>query len=95
MGAFCPFLSGRGSLRAAARRCDLGEHRVGVVLGQAGLAERAGGAVAGYRHGMRQRLGVAGSLSKPAGGSGFYVLGIGQVRGAAGPLVSLGASTGQ
>ena len=59
MGAFCPFVSGRDNLRGMARRCDLGDHRVDVVLGQAGLAERAGDAVAGYSHAMRQRLGVA------------------------------------
>jgi len=59
MGAFYPFLSGRDNLRAVARRWGLGDHRVEVVLGQAGLAERAGDAVAGYSCGMRQRLGAA------------------------------------
>src|SRR5689334_17080177 len=39
---FYPFLSGRENLRAVARQCGLGDHRVDVVLGQAGLAERAG-----------------------------------------------------
>jgi len=64
--AFYPFLSGRDNLRAVARRCGLGDHRVDVVLGQAGLAERAGDAVAGYSCGMRQRLGVAAAaLSGP------------------------------
>ena len=58
-GAFYPFLSGRDSLRAVARPCGLGDHRAEVVLGQAGLAERAGDAVASYSYGMRQRLGVA------------------------------------
>jgi hypothetical protein len=28
MGAFYPFLSGRDNLRAVARRCGLGDHRV-------------------------------------------------------------------
>jgi hypothetical protein len=47
MGALCPFLSGPDNLRAVARRCGLGDHRVDVALGRAGLAERAGDAVAG------------------------------------------------
>ena len=42
VGAFYPFLSGRDNLRAVARRWGLGDHRVEVVLGQAGLAERRG-----------------------------------------------------
>jgi hypothetical protein len=33
MGAFYPFLSGRDDLRALARQCGLGDHRVDVVLG--------------------------------------------------------------
>jgi hypothetical protein len=33
MGAFYPFLSGRDNLRALARQCGLGDHRVDVVLG--------------------------------------------------------------
>jgi hypothetical protein len=37
----------------------LGDHRVDVVLGQAGLAGRAGDALAGCSYGVRQRLGVA------------------------------------
>jgi ABC-type multidrug transport system ATPase subunit len=40
--AFYPFLSGRDNLRAVARRCGLGDHRVDVVLGQAGLANGPG-----------------------------------------------------
>ena len=43
-----PFLSGRGNLRAVTRRCGLEDHRVDVVLGQAGLAERVGEGVTGY-----------------------------------------------
>jgi ABC-2 type transport system ATP-binding protein len=62
--AFYPFLSGRDNLRAVARRCGIGDRRVDVVLGQAGLAERAGDAVAGYSYGMRQRLGVAAAILK-------------------------------
>ena len=62
--AFYPFLSGRDNLRAVARRCGIGDRRVDVVLGQAGLAERARDAVAGYSYGMRQRLGVAAAILK-------------------------------
>jgi len=62
--AFYPFLSGRDNLRAVARRCGIGDRRVDVVLGQAGLAERAGDTVAGYSYGMRQRLGVAAAILK-------------------------------
>jgi ABC-2 type transport system ATP-binding protein len=62
--AFYPFLSGRDNLRAVARRCRIADRRVEVVLGQAGLAERAGDAVAGYSYGMRQRLGVAAAILK-------------------------------
>ncbi len=62
--AFYPFLSGRDNLRAVARRCGIGDGRVDVVLGQVGLAERAGDAVAGYSYGMRQRLGVAAAILK-------------------------------
>jgi ABC-2 type transport system ATP-binding protein len=62
--AFYPFLSGRDNLRASARRAGVSDSRVGVVLDQAGLAARAGDAVAGYSYGMRQRLGVAAALLK-------------------------------
>ena len=62
--AFYPFLSGRDNLRAAARRCGIGDRRVDVVLGQVGLAERAGDAVAGYSYGMRQRLGGSDQISE-------------------------------
>ena len=62
--AFYPFLSGRDNLRAMARRCGVADGRVDAVLGQAGLAERAGDAVAGYSYGMRQRLGVAAAILK-------------------------------
>jgi ABC-2 type transport system ATP-binding protein len=62
--AFYPFLSGRDNLRALARRCRIADAQVDVVLGQAGLAERAGDAVACYSYGMRQRLGVAAAILK-------------------------------
>jgi ABC-2 type transport system ATP-binding protein len=62
--AFYPFLSGRDNLRAVARRCGVSNERVEVVLGQAGLPERAGDAVGEYSYGMRQRLGVAAALVK-------------------------------
>jgi ABC-type multidrug transport system ATPase subunit len=62
--AFYPFLSGRDNLRAAARRCGVGDSRVDAVLDQVGLTARAADAVAGYSLGMRQRLGVAAALLK-------------------------------
>jgi ABC-type multidrug transport system ATPase subunit len=62
--AFYPFLSGRDNLRAAARRCGIGNKRVDGVLLRVGLAERAEDKVAGYSLGMRQRLGVAVALLK-------------------------------
>jgi ABC-type multidrug transport system ATPase subunit len=64
MGAFYPSCPGRDNLRAAARRCNLGDHQVDVVPGQARLAERAEGAVAGCIYGMRQRLGVAAAAAR-------------------------------
>jgi ABC-2 type transport system ATP-binding protein len=62
--AFYPFLSGRDNLRAAARRSGVSDRRVDAVLGQVGMTERAGDAVAAYSLGMRQRLGVAVALLK-------------------------------
>jgi ABC-type multidrug transport system ATPase subunit len=62
--AFYPFMCGRDNLRAAARRCGIGNRRVDEVLARVGLAERAGDKVAGYSLGMRQRLGVAVALLK-------------------------------
>jgi hypothetical protein len=56
--AFYPFLSGRDNLRAAARRCSIGNGPVEQVLIRVGLAERAGDKLAGYSLGMRQRLAV-------------------------------------
>jgi ABC-type multidrug transport system ATPase subunit len=62
--AFYPFLSGWDNLRAAARRCGIGNKTVDGVLLRVGLAERAGDKMAGYSLGMRQRLGVAVALLK-------------------------------
>jgi ABC-type multidrug transport system ATPase subunit len=62
--AFYPFLSGRDNLRAAARRCGIGNKTVDGVLDRVGLAERGGDKLAGYSLGMRQRLGVAVALLK-------------------------------
>jgi len=62
--AFYPFLSGRDNVRAAARRCGIGDSRVDVVIDQAGLTARAADAVGGYSFGMQQRLGVAVALLK-------------------------------
>jgi hypothetical protein len=55
--AFDPFLSGRDNLRAAARRCGIGNKTVDGVLLRVGLAERAGDKMAGYSLRMRQRPG--------------------------------------
>jgi ABC-2 type transport system ATP-binding protein len=62
--AFYPFLSGRDNLRVLARHAGTPEGRIGVVLGEVGLAARAGDRVAAYSQGMRQRLGVAAALLK-------------------------------
>ena len=62
--AFYPFLSGRDNVRAAARRCRVGDRQAEAVLARVGLAERAADKVAGYSQGMRQRLGVAVALLK-------------------------------
>jgi ABC-2 type transport system ATP-binding protein len=62
--SFYPFLSGRDNVRAAARRCGVGDDRAEVVLGLAGLTARAQDAVAGYSFGMQQRLAVAVALLK-------------------------------
>ena len=62
--AFYPFLSGRDNLRAAARRCQMPDARVGAVLEVTGLTARARDRVSGYSMGMRQRLAVAAALLK-------------------------------
>ena len=58
--AFYPFLSGRDNLRAVARRCGLGDHRVDVMLGQAGLA-------AGLAESTLARRRVARPAGRPGG----------------------------
>jgi ABC-2 type transport system ATP-binding protein len=59
-----PGLSGRQTLAVLATLAGLGGSRVGVVLDQVGLAERADDLVRGYSLGMRQRLGIAVALLK-------------------------------
>ena len=62
--AFYPYLSGRDNLRVLAGLAGVPDQRVGVVLRDAGLADRAGDRVRAYSLGMRQRLGVAAALLK-------------------------------
>jgi ABC-2 type transport system ATP-binding protein len=60
---FYPYLSGRRNLSMLA---DYDEprtrHRIGEVLEQVELADRADDRVGGYSHGMKQRLGIAAAL---------------------------------
>ena len=62
--AFYPYLSGRDNLRVLAGHAGVPVQRVGAVLGDVGLAARAGDRVRTYSLGMRQRLGVAAALLK-------------------------------
>lgn len=57
-----PAMTGRRALRVRAAASGIGDHRVGEVLGQVGLASAADRRVGGYSLGMRQRLGLAGAL---------------------------------
>jgi ABC-2 type transport system ATP-binding protein len=61
--AFYPFLSGRQNLQLLAT-LDGGSPaaRIEEVLELVGLRDRAGDRLGGYSQGMRQRLGIAGSL---------------------------------
>jgi ABC-2 type transport system ATP-binding protein len=60
---FYPYLSGRVNLELLAELDrGAGRERVGEVLAQVGLADRASERVAGYSSGMRQRLGIASAL---------------------------------
>jgi ABC-2 type transport system ATP-binding protein len=62
--AFYPFLSGRDNLRVVARYAGIAEERIGPVLAEVDLAERAGDSFGSYSQGMKQRLGVAAALLK-------------------------------
>ena len=62
--AFWPYLSGRDNLRLLARYCRLSDRRVGVVLEEVEMSDRANRPVGNYSTGMKQRLGVAAALLK-------------------------------
>jgi ABC-2 type transport system ATP-binding protein len=62
--AFYPFLSGRDNLRVLARYAGAPESRIGAVLAEVDLEDRAGHRVAAYSMGMKQRLGIAAALLK-------------------------------
>ena len=62
--AFWPYLSGRDNLRLLARYCRLPDRRVGVVLDEVEMSDRANRPVGNYSTGMKQRLGVAAALLK-------------------------------
>src|ERR1700730_7541891 len=62
--AFCPYLSGRDNLRLLARYCRVPDRRVGPVLEEVELTDRAHHAVGTYSTGMKQRLGVPAALLK-------------------------------
>jgi ABC-2 type transport system ATP-binding protein len=61
--SFYPYLSGRRNLELLADYDDTGgRNRIDELLELVELEDRAGDRVGGYSHGMRQRLGIAGSL---------------------------------
>lgn len=62
--AFWPYLSGRDNLRLLARYCRLPDRRVGAVLEEVEMSDRANRPVGNYSTGMKQRLGVAAALLK-------------------------------
>ncbi len=61
---FYPFLSGRDNLRVLAKHSGSPKERIGSVLDEVGLADRAKDRFATYSQGMKQRLGVAAALLK-------------------------------
>jgi ABC-2 type transport system ATP-binding protein len=62
--AFWPYLSGGDNLRLLARYCRVPDRRVGTVLDEVEMSDRARRAYSTYSTGMKQRLGVAGALLK-------------------------------
>lgn len=62
--AFYPYLSGWRNLRVMARHAGVPKQRIGAVLDQVELTDRAGDKFKTYSQGMKQRLGVAASLLK-------------------------------
>jgi ABC-2 type transport system ATP-binding protein len=60
--AFYPFLSGRDNLRVVARLRDVPQARVGEVLDQVYLADRADRKYNAYSLGMKQRLAIGAAL---------------------------------
>jgi len=60
--AFYPTLSGLRNLQVLARLSGIGDDRVGAVLEQVGLNDRASDYYRAYSLGMKQRLGLAGAL---------------------------------
>ena len=59
-----PYLSGRDNLRVLAGHAGAAPERVGAVLAETGLSDRAGDRARTYSMGMKQRLGVAAALLK-------------------------------
>jgi len=62
--ALYPYLSGHDNLAVLARHAGVERARIGAVLEQVGLADRAGDRFDRYSLGMKQRLGVAAALLK-------------------------------
>lgn len=62
--AFYPYLSGRDNLRVVARYSGADRKRIGEVLDQVELSDRARDKYKKYSLGMKQRLGVAAALLK-------------------------------
>lgn len=60
---FYPFLTGRRNLEVIARTGEFyDQERIGMLLEQVGMGERADRPVKGYSTGMKQRLGLAAAL---------------------------------
>jgi ABC-type multidrug transport system ATPase subunit len=61
---FYPFLSARDNLRVMAAHAGVAASRVGAVLDEVGLGDRARDHFSTFSQGMRQRLGIASALLK-------------------------------